>query len=696
MTQFSKYLQLAPAMLVMAAALSACGGGGGGGSAPSAPPPAPGASVPTATADVATVQYNKTAAVAVLANDTATNGGTLALISASAPAHGTATVSGNTVVYTPAAGFMGKDTFSYMVGTGLATTSGQVAVTVSADLTLSGRAVDVPANANVSIAVGAKVTNVTADASGNFSAPVTLDTPDSMITITAQGTGAQAAIKLISLVGDSRLAANAAAGGATLTPAALPGLKVTNFSTALYAQATRQNGGVVPATQVALDAAAANVGVSELLQMAALLRSVTGTASVAPGHPLPAGAADTLALVSNTALYTQFVKQILPAFSLGSEIAAVRSDANLGTPPAIAVTASQSLNFYSNESCCTVPALEVVLNPDASGAVSKDQQRLAGTWKRDSAALTLTLTTPVVRSEMVDSGNTPIEVQVITKEFIIRQVTGSGDHGFATIAQAGTVHYPGAQFPDAPFASNTMYGFSEWTRLAAPADVSGATLGGVPDFINPQAVGARQMVLALAAGGGATSAQLPGVAANWTMQNGKLVLDFGGGRVQTLARLAVAANGEERWLSRATSGADYSVHEFTVARVQNGLAFSDANAVNRWRSRPALSEISLGFYLNLVAAHTGTEESEDLDGTVTPLRTNSWAIDNGALVITSYRLPDGSAAGSCPAGVTCTIRNQRTWVMLRNDAAGVFVFETARFSDTDIRYRLNRYDRGAP
>jgi hypothetical protein len=180
------------------------------------------------------------------------------------------------------------------------------------------------------------------------------------------------------------------------------------------------------------------------------------------------------------------------------------------------------------------------------------------------------------------------------------------------------------------------------------------------------------------------------------MQNGKLVLDFGGGRVQTLARLAVAANGEERWLSRATSGADYSVHEFTVARVQSGLAFSDANAVNRWRSRPALSEISLGFYLNLVAAHTGTEESEDLDGTVTPLRTNSWAIDNGALVITSYRLPDGSAAGSCPAGVTCTIRNQRTWVMLRNDAAGVFVFETARFSDTDIRYRINRYDRSAP
>jgi hypothetical protein len=694
MTQFNKYLQFGPAMLLMAAALSACGGGGGG-SAPSAPAPAPGAPVPSANADAATVQFNKATTLAVLANDTVTNGGALALISATAPAHGTAAVSGSGIVYTPAAGFIGKDTFSYMAGSGLTTTTAQVTVTVNADLTLSGRAVDVPANAVITVAVGAKVSTVTADATGNFSAPVTLDTPASMITITAQGTGAQSYVKLISLVGDSQLAANAAGAATTLTPAQLPGLKVTNFSTALYAQASRQNGGAAPATQQALDDSSANVGVSEMLQMAALLRSVTGTTGVAPGHALPAGAADALALVTNTALYTQFVKQILPAFTLGNEIAAVRADANLGSAPAIAVASAQSLNFFSNESCCTVPALEVTLNPDGSGSVSKDQQRFAGTWKRDSA-LTLTLAAPVVRTETVNSGSGPVDVQVITKEFIIRQVTGSADHGFATIAQAGTVHYPGAQFPDAPFASNTMYGFSEWTRLTAPADVSASTLGGIPDFINPQAVGARQMILALAADGSAASAQLPGVATSWKLQGGKLVVDFGAGRVQTMARLAVAANGEERWLSRVTSGADYSVHEFTVVRVQGGLSFNDASAVSRWRSRPALSEISLGFYLHLIADHSGTEESEDFDGTITPLRSNSWIVDNGALVITSYRLPDGSAAGSCPAGVTCTIRNQRSWTLLRSDAAGVFVFETARFSDTDIRYRINRYERGAP
>ena len=690
MAQTGNYLRLGPAILAMAAALTACGGGGGR----NAPAPANAAltSVPTAVADVAAVSLNKSATLEVLQNDTVTNGGTLALISAGTPAHGSATISGKTIVYTPAAGFIGKDSFSYTMGSGLASATGQVAVTVTAELTLAGRAVDMPPNASIAIAVGSKLTTVTADANGNFSAPVTLDTPDSMISITAQGSGAQSFVKLISLVGDSRLAVNAAGASTTLTPAMLPGLKVTNFSTALYAQATRKNGGVVPATQLALDAAAANVGVSELLQMAALIRSVTGSAGATPGHALPAGAADTLALVSNTAFYTQFVKQILPAFTLFNEIGALRADANLAAPPAIAVASTQSLNFFSNESCCTVPALEVVLNADGSGSISKDQQRFVGTWSRDGAALTFTLATPAVRVEVLDTG----AVQIITKAFIIRQLSGSADHGFATIAQTGTVHYPAGQLADAPFASNTMYGFSAWARLTAPADVAGSTLGGIPDFINPQTVGARQLILALAADGSASSSQLPGVATSWTLQNGKLLVDFGAGRVETLVRLAVAANGEERWLARASAGADYAVHEFTVARVQPGLAFTEAGAVNRWRSRPALSEIGLDFYLNLLASHAGTEETRDFDGSVTPIRDNSWSVDNGALVITSYRLPDGTAVGTCPPGVACTIRTQRSWTLLRNDAAGVFVFEKARFSDTDIRYRLNRYERSTP
>ena len=569
-------------------------------------------------------------------------------------------------------------------------------MTVSADMTLSGKIVDVPANATVTVAVGARTSTVTADATGNFSAPVALDAPESMISVTAQGTGAQSHVKLISLVGDSQTALATAGASATITPAMLAGLKVSNFSTALYAHATRKNGGVTPATQQALDAATASVGVSEMLQMAAVIRSVIGSASVAPRRALPAGATDVLALVTNTPLYTQYVKQIVPS-SLFAEISAMYNDAaNLTSAPAIAVSSSKSLNFYGAEACCAIAATEVVLNPDGSGSISKDRQRVAGTWTRDASALTLTLATPVVRSEFVDGGTTPptlVEVQSITRQFIIRQVSGSPDQGFAMIAQAGTLHYPGGQRADGSFSSNTMSAFSEWSRLAAPADVSGSTIAGIPDVINPQAIGVRQLVLSLAAGGAATSPQLPLVAATWKTEGNKLVVDLGAGKVQTMARVAIAANAEERWLSRVASGADYAVVEFAGVRVQPGLSFTEANAVNRWRARPPQSEIGVNLYLNLLANRTATDEAEELNGTVTPVRDNSWAINNGAVVVTSYRLPDGSAAGSCPAGVTCTIRTQRTWTLLRSDATGVFVFEVSRLSDTDVRYRVMRYDR---
>lgn len=699
MDRFSKTLQLRMATLVMAAVMSACGGGGGGGAASSTPTPtptpSPSAPVPTAVADVATVGLNQSATLAVLQNDTVTNGGTLALIGAGAPAHGTATVSGSNIVYTPAPGYFGSDAFTYTMGAGLATTTGQVAVTVSASLTLAGKVVDVPANASVTVTVGSKVTTTTTDASGNFSVPVALDTPASMISISAHGTGAQAYVKLTSLVGDSQLAVTAAGTAATLTPAMLPGLKVSALSTALQAHATRKNGGVMPATQTALDAAAANVGASELLQMAAVIRSITGSPGVAPRRALPAGVADVPALVNNTALYVPYVR-LIPQDALFTEIGAMYSDAGLTSVPSIAVAATQTLNLYSNESCCAMAATEVVLNPDGSGSMLKDQQRIAVTWARDANALTLTLVTPIVGTQLADAGTVPpsqVLVQTRTTRFILRQVAGSAERGFVMLTQAGTIHYPGGQREDGNFASSGLLAFSEWARLGAATDVSGSTLGGIPDVINPQAVGVRQLVLALAADGSASSAQLPGVATTWQAQNGKLVVNFGAGRIQTMARLAVAANGEERWLGRASAGADYALYEFTVVRVQPGLSFTDSSAVNRWLSRPVLSEISISLFVNLLANHAGTDEALEMDGTVVPFRNTSWSVDGGALVITNYSLPDGSAVASCPAGVTCTIRTQRSWSILRSDAAGVFVFEMVRFSDADIRYRINRYDR---
>jgi hypothetical protein len=98
-------------------------------------PPAPPAAVippPTAVDDAATTVAGTPVEVPVLANDLAQGGGALNISSLGAPAHGTAVVDGSTVRYTPAAGFVGTDTFTYAATTAYGSSTATVTVTVGA------------------------------------------------------------------------------------------------------------------------------------------------------------------------------------------------------------------------------------------------------------------------------------------------------------------------------------------------------------------------------------------------------------------------------------------------------------------------------------------------------------------------------------------------------------------------------------
>jgi uncharacterized repeat protein (TIGR01451 family) len=70
---------------------------------------------PAAANDAALTAPGTAVGVAVLANDTDADGDTLSVASVGKPGHGSAVVTGNTVRYTPAAGFTGTDTFTYRV-----------------------------------------------------------------------------------------------------------------------------------------------------------------------------------------------------------------------------------------------------------------------------------------------------------------------------------------------------------------------------------------------------------------------------------------------------------------------------------------------------------------------------------------------------------------------------------------------------
>jgi hypothetical protein len=88
---------------------------------------------PVAGADTATTLEGQPVSIAVLANDSDSDGGVLAVSDVAAPAHGTAAIgAGGTITYQPRAGFFGSDVFTYTVvdGQGGAAT-GTVTVRVS-------------------------------------------------------------------------------------------------------------------------------------------------------------------------------------------------------------------------------------------------------------------------------------------------------------------------------------------------------------------------------------------------------------------------------------------------------------------------------------------------------------------------------------------------------------------------------------
>lgn len=88
---------------------------------------------PIANADVANTRVETPVTIDVLANDSDPDGDAIQVSAVGTPAHGTAVVSGGAVIYTPAAGYVGTDSFAYTITDANGTTAqGTVTVTVEA------------------------------------------------------------------------------------------------------------------------------------------------------------------------------------------------------------------------------------------------------------------------------------------------------------------------------------------------------------------------------------------------------------------------------------------------------------------------------------------------------------------------------------------------------------------------------------
>ncbi|MEW6219010.1 MAG: Ig-like domain-containing protein, partial [Thermodesulfobacteriota bacterium] len=117
---------------------------------------------PQAAADSASTTESFAVTIDVLANDRDPDGDTLSLASATAGSHGTTVIGGNRLVYTPAAGYAGSDSVSYVVSDGHGGTA-------TATVTLTVQAVSTPVTAAADVAATDEDTAVTIDVLANDS-----------------------------------------------------------------------------------------------------------------------------------------------------------------------------------------------------------------------------------------------------------------------------------------------------------------------------------------------------------------------------------------------------------------------------------------------------------------------------------------------------------------------------------------------
>jgi hypothetical protein len=144
-------------------------------------------SVPHAQPDAATTPVGTSVTVAVVANDTDADGHTFPITAVTQGANGTVTISGTSVIYTPTAGFVGTDLFTYTIidAQGISTTATVTANVMSGNHPpmASADTVSIPIGTSVTVAVVANDT----DADGH-TFPITAVTQGANGTVTCQST----------------------------------------------------------------------------------------------------------------------------------------------------------------------------------------------------------------------------------------------------------------------------------------------------------------------------------------------------------------------------------------------------------------------------------------------------------------------------------------------------------------------------
>ncbi len=678
---------------IAAAVLAALVGCGGSSDVP--------ASKANATNDSATVPWNVATTLAVTTNDAIANG-TASITVSTPPAHGTAVVSGNSIVYTPATGFFGTDSLAYTLNVGDKSSSANVDLAVAAHMTLTGTVRDATMpGAKVVLSLGGNAQPaVTADADGNYSVGIVTATPGDFITLKATGVGAQASVVLSSLVGDAGATAAVAATDGKVSAAALPAANVTNVTTA-EAVLTAQALGKAPTSSADIASVQGQFSSAQTIQMATAIKLVADA-----GVALPSGATDTLALVSDPAAYSGFVttQATTNAAVFNDTQAAVLADPTIAVAPTVPAAGKPDVDLLLTlgQGAAAQGMTKLKLRADGS-AVIAGAPALAATWVANGSEIDITYATPQTYTNyFVASDGYQAQATESDTGFKVRQL-GTGT---ATQATVGT-----ATFVDGPDVGTTIPIPESWitetivtsTQSFHDTDFAvGTEWAGVltTDFDPVTADYTNQDTLRIVDGTHVLY-ERTGVSGTFQLNGGSLVVTTASGSVLSYTRMFNGPKGEERWLTtRLVDGASTWVFDAAVVKVTAGLVFTAASAPNDYLSYINAGLATGQFYIDLLADGTGggspTTGAADI---ATPLGT--WAVGlDGTETLTRYYCRSAtSPVGSCTpdqiaqrTSVGAPYAQIRSWSLLAVAGNNIYVME--RLTTLGIaydQYRVNVY-----
>ncbi|MCK9688862.1 Ig-like domain-containing protein [Scleromatobacter humisilvae] len=655
----------------------------------------------TASNDAATVPWNTATTLAVTSNDTIANGSASIAVT-TAPAHGTAVVSGTGIVYTPAAGYFGADTLQYTLTVGDKTSVAAVALSVAAHMTVKGTVRDaaMPGAQVVLTVGGTALPAVTADADGNYSVDVTTTTPSAFITLKATGVGAQANVVLSSLVGDASATAAVAATDGSVTAAALPAANVTNVTTAeavLAAQAL----GKTPASSADIAAAQGQFSSAQTLQMATAIKLVADA-----GVALPSGAANTLALVADPTAYASFVttQATTNATVFNATQAAVLADPAIAVaPPAPAAGAADvDMVLTLGQGAGANGVTKMTLKADGTAVVAGAPAQTA-TWQVNGSEIDVAYDKPITSTtyDIASDGNQWPATET-DFGFKVRQL-GTGT---ATQAFVGST-----TFTQGPDNGNTKALPETWltetivtaTQAFHDTDFAvGTEWAGVltTDFDPGTANYTNQDTLKIV---DATHVlyERTGVTGTYAITGGSLVVTLPTGASFSYTRLFTGPKGEERWLtSGLVNGAQTWVYDAAVVKVTPGLSFTTASATNDYLSYINAGLATGQFYIDLLQNGTGAGSSVPGSSALqTPLGTWTVLKDGTESLTRYYCESDSSGVGFCsPGDIAWNVANgynwgqTRTWTLLATSGNNVYVMERLTNLDGSYdQYRTNVY-----